>query len=268
MPSLLQKFDPAKSHWRFVKVAFDVSAPHPAYRHVLLALARYADKQGVCYPSHDRLLDDTGYGTKTTIVNALKHWKSVGVLNWKKGWGNAHGRRSNVYQFDYNAMLSLASMKKHSRSDEQPLADNEKPLSTDEQPPGGIGTTTRPNTKVLEVEVPKNKNNPVSEGDAGRLSRTETAEQDHSPPEAYSGEQPQCGSSSEKPQGVLSSPVHEVNAAHAIPTQLMDGVAWDREYGAWGARRDIGRPTTDAERTQISALNKNKVKPHQIQGVQ
>ena len=221
MPSPLQKFDPAKSRWRFVKVAFDLSAPYPAYHHVLLALARYANEQGVCYPSHDRLLDDTGYGTKTTIVNALKHWKSVGVLKWKKGWGNAHGRRSNVYQFDYDAMVALASMKNHSRPDEQPLADDEEPLSTDEQPLGAVGTTTRTNTKFLVVEVPKNKNNPVTEGDAGRPPRTETTRQDHSPPEAHLGEQPQCGSSSEKSPSGFSSGVHDVAAAPAVPTPTL-----------------------------------------------
>jgi hypothetical protein len=265
MPSPLQKFNPAKSRWRFVKVAFDLSAPHPAYRHILLALARYANEHGVCYPSHDRLLDDTGYGTKTTIVNALKHWKSVGVLKWKKGWGNSHGRRSNVYQFDYDAMVALSVMKNHSGPDEQTLSEDEQPLSTDEQPLGTAGTITRPNTKVLVVEVPKNKNNPVTEGDAGRLSRTETTGQEDSPPETHSGEQPLRGSSCEQPHSVISSPRYDVTVASA---GLLDGVAWDEEYREWGARRDIGRPTTEAERIQIAALNKSKAKPYQIQGAQ
>ena len=157
MSSPLQKFDPAKSRWRFVKVAFDPPAPHPAYRHVLLALARYANEHGVCYPSHHRLLDDTGYGTKTTIVNALKHWKGVGVLKWKKGWGNAHGRRSNVYQFDYDTMLALSLMKDHSASDEQPLSTDEEPQSNDEQLTGRGRITTRPNTKAPAVEIPKRR---------------------------------------------------------------------------------------------------------------
>jgi hypothetical protein len=214
--SPLQKFDPAKSRWRFVKVAFDLSAPHPAYRHVLLALARYADDQGICYPSHDRLLDDTGYGTKTTIVNALKYWKSAEVLTWKKGWGNAHGRRSNVYQFHYDAMSALSLMKDHSGFDEQPPAVDEQSLATDEQPLGGVGTTTRPNTKVLVVEDSKNKNNPVTEADAGRLPHREKTGQHQSPPEAHAGEQPHSGYSSEQPHGVLSSS-GGATAAHAVP---------------------------------------------------
>jgi hypothetical protein len=221
MSSPLQKFDAAKSRWRFVKVAFDLAAPHPAYRHVLLALARYANEHGICYPSHARLLDDTGYGTKTTIVNALKHWKSVGVLKWRKGWGNAHGKRSNVYQFDYDTMLALSLMKDHSGSDEQPLSTDEKPQSNDEQPLGGVGTTTRPNTKVLEVEVSQNKNNPVTEADAGRLSHTRTTGQHHSPQEAHSGEQPRAGFSSEQPQSVLSSPGYGVTAAPAVTTPTL-----------------------------------------------
>src|SRR5206468_3323208 len=105
---------------------------------------RYADEHGVCFPSHDRLLDDTGYTTKTTIVNALKFWKTAGVLTWKEGWGNAHGKRSNVYQFDHDTMLALSRMKDHSGSDEQPLAIDEQSLGTDEQTLGGAGTTTRP----------------------------------------------------------------------------------------------------------------------------
>jgi hypothetical protein len=216
MANPLQKFDPAKSRWRFVKVAFDLSAPHPAYRHVLLALARYANEHGVCFPSHKRLLADTGYSTNTTIVGALKFWKSAGVLTWKKGWGNAHGKRSNVYQFDYDAMLALSRMKDHSGSDEQTLATDEQSPAPDEQSVGGAGTTTRPTTKFLVLEGSQSKNSPVTEADAGRLSHRESTGQDQSPPEAYVGEQPLSGPSSEQPRSVLSSPGCNV-AAHTVP---------------------------------------------------
>jgi len=114
----IQKFGAGKSAWRFVKAAFALSAPKPAFRHVLITLASYADENGFCFPSHDRLLLDTGYGTKTTIVGALAYWKKTGVLTWDKGWGNAHGRRSNRYRFNLDAMLALKK-NNHTGGDEQ-----------------------------------------------------------------------------------------------------------------------------------------------------
>jgi hypothetical protein len=248
MTSPLQKFDPAKSRWRFVKVAFDLSAPHPAYHHVLLALARYANERGVCYPSHTRLLDDTGYSTKTTVVNALRFWKSAGVLTWKKGWGNAHGKRSNVYQFDYDAMSALSLMRDHARSDEQPLSSDEQPLGTDEQPPGGVGTTTRPTTKVLVVEAPQYRNNPVTEADAGRPPQIENTRQHQSPPEAHVGEQPHSSSSSGQPPSVLPSSGYD-EPLHTVPKATLADLhgrltpdnqkLWYRRTGGTGGAEGI-----------------------------
>ncbi len=214
VPNFIQNLSPSKSAWRFVKAAFALSAPKPAFRHVLITLASYADENGCCFPSHDRLMSDTGYSTKTTVVNALAFWKKAGVLGWVKGWGNAHGRRSNRYQFNYDAMLALKK-NNHSGCDEQPLsgdeqalAGDEQPLSLHEQPLIVQRTTTKQTTKVLPLEGPSNKN--VQEnrtGAVGQVLENVACGQNAPAPQVQQGEQSHSVLSSEQPFTGSSSPV-------------------------------------------------------------
>jgi|HubBroStandDraft_3_1064219.scaffolds.fasta_scaffold54317_2 hypothetical protein len=92
----LQQFTKKESPWRFLKLALKLRAPEPAFRHVLVTLADHANRDGVCYPSYDLLLAETAYTSKQTITGALKHWKNVGVLKWKKGWGNSQAQVERV----------------------------------------------------------------------------------------------------------------------------------------------------------------------------
>lgn len=210
--SNLQKISPSKSAWRFVKATFALSAPKPAYRHVLITLASYADEDGHCFPSHDRLLLDTGYTSKCTVVAALAFWKKAGVLTWSKGWGNSHGRRSNHYRFNYEAMVALIK-NNHSegeeqplRADEQPLAHDERPLTQDEQTLEGQRTTTVLNTKVLPFEGPSNKNVPGNGTLAGgQFSNKMETGQNESATQAQATRQTISAHSSEQPPRGLSS---------------------------------------------------------------
>lgn len=214
MPNFVQKFGPSKSAWRFVKAAFSLSAPKPAFRHVLITLASYADPNGLCFPSHDRLLLDTGYSTKTTVVSALAFWKKAGVLTWEKGWGNAHGRRSNRYRFNFDMMLTLKK-NNHAGGEEQPLnADEqtltgeEQPLSEEEQTPEGQGTTTKPHTKVLALEGPSDKNvQDIRRGAAGQSFEDLACRQNAPAPQVQQGEQPHSVFSSEQTLIGPSSPL-------------------------------------------------------------
>jgi hypothetical protein len=149
----LQKFVKKPSPYRFLKLALKLRAPEPAYHHVLIMLADHADgddASGVCWPSHKTLMAETGYLSKNTIVCALKYWKDAGVLNWKKGWGNAHvqNKHANVYRFNEDVMRSLVAQQGVTSStnsgevlaqtlgpDEETLRGEAQTLGADEQTP-------------------------------------------------------------------------------------------------------------------------------------
>ena len=252
----LQQFSKKESAWRFLKLAIKLRAPQAAFHHVLLVLASHANPQGVCWPSHRLLMDQTGYTTPTTIVQALKHWKKAGVLTWRKGWGNAHGRRSNVYQFNEAAMWRQIGTQKAEfstttgLSDEQPLARDEQPLATDEQPLTGVGTTTRPMSKVSALEGTSNRTpQPMKEGFARLSSLKSVAE--CTPTESSCAEQPLNGCSYESTLNVHSSPAHD------IP----DALEYDHSEKRWSAKFGIGRSLTTAEIEQMRFLNSSRIRP-------
>jgi hypothetical protein len=119
------------SPWRFLKLAITLRAEKPSYHHVLCVLADYANSDGKCYPSYEQLMERTGYASKHTITDALKHWRDAGVLTWTKGWGNLHGKRANTYQFHEGAMERQIGAQKASR-DESALSADESALGADE----------------------------------------------------------------------------------------------------------------------------------------
>src|SRR5262249_2335680 len=94
-------------------------------------VADYAGRKGRCFPSYEQLMERTGYASKHTITDALKHWRDVGVLTWDKGWGNLHGKRANSYQFHEDAMKRQIGAQKAYR-DESALSADESALSVDE----------------------------------------------------------------------------------------------------------------------------------------
>ncbi len=63
---------------------------------VAWALQEYADKQGICFPSLQRIADDIGI-SKSTVIRSLK------VLE-EQGFIKRHYRKdqSNVYELDYS----------------------------------------------------------------------------------------------------------------------------------------------------------------------
>jgi len=95
--------------WRWLKWALSVPAPkQPAFKFVLVVLANHADEWGTCYPGFELLMRETGY-SKQTISDAIHYWREKGVINWKRGWGNDHARKSNHYAFDAGQLSRLAA---------------------------------------------------------------------------------------------------------------------------------------------------------------
>jgi hypothetical protein len=266
-------------------------SPEPAFGYVLITLAGYANADGVCYPGYGTLMQDTAYTSKQTITGALKYWRGLGVLTWKKGWGNVHKSRPNVYQFHEDAMRTLYAKQKAERGNLNEPVD-ESSVRADEISVEEVRNLSLPGMKahsvvdkVLAAERPSKQNVQAANSGGALFLDVDTGRQEsvqHSP----TRECPVNEISSERsPNGISSS-------AHAVPTdddpsikqaaqfraylmqsdysnvKLLDGVTWYEEDREWGARPGIGRPTTEAERMQIIALNRSKVKPHQIQGAQ
>ena len=100
---MLEQFDKKQSAWRWLKYAVKAWAPNPAYRHVLIVLSDFADVDGLCYPSYETLMERTGLG-RMSVYEALKYWKSTGILKWEKGWGNIYKQVPNVYTFQEDVM--------------------------------------------------------------------------------------------------------------------------------------------------------------------
>lgn len=80
-----------------------------AQRNLLQYYASRARKEGWCNPGHDLITHDTGIG-HYTIDKANAHFRTLGVLSWKKGWGNRYigeKGKSNLYQLDLERMELL-----------------------------------------------------------------------------------------------------------------------------------------------------------------
>jgi hypothetical protein len=209
--SSMQQFNKTESPWRFLKLALKLRAPEPAFRHVLVTLADHANPHGACYPSYDLLLTETAYTSKQTITRALTHWKNAGVLTWKKGWGNSHKRKSNVYQFDEAGMEALIAQQKADGgnltevSDEISVGPGEISMRPDEISMGGGMKAHSLVTKVLIVEGPSNKTSQLPKEGGALLSDEETGAGSSTAKQAHEKESSSHEISSESsPSGISS----------------------------------------------------------------
>jgi hypothetical protein len=264
----LQQFVKKESAWRFLKLALALRAPEPAFRHILITLANHANKDGICWPSYHLLMIETGYTTETTITAAIKHWKLAGVLTWEKGWGNAHSKKSNTYQFHEDAMETLVSQQKTDRgnptdettlrSDEIPLGPDETTLESDEIPLGGCRNHTKPGSKVSVLEQSQLQNGPVLEpGAVTPVLKEKSGRQSCSAPQAQVEETPVSGTSYETPVSGISSP-----AVFRTVAQIIAELPHERQMGLY--RRTNGnygpaeaQAEVDAWRAEHDAAKEN-----------
>ena len=214
-PMTLQQFTAKYGSFKFLKLALLLRAPVPAYRHVLITLADYADgKTGIAYPGYDRLMSETGYASKQTITNALQYWKKAGVLSWRKGWGNVHKQVPNIYRFHDDVIwrmlgtqsgLILESPLSHSRKSTEP--ELESPLSPRKVHP------VVANDSVGE-RLSKNKGGATVEIDSPEPQKPGTAHVEESPISGISYESPLSGISS--PALTIAEIINQLPKAKAM----------------------------------------------------
>lgn len=238
----LRQFDRKDSAWRFLKLALALHTPQPAYAAILIHLANHANHEGVCFPSHALLRKETRY-SKRTIVSALNHWKSVGVLSWKCGWGNAHvpKGRANTYQFHEEVMENLASAIYEQASE----------------------TTAPPTSKQVKSEAPSKCSHSTNkfpcEGPIKNLMSHSSKEA--LTPTSFSFSTGEQEGTAEQPSILPSADI-----AHAsipdIPDpdfELLQACCdLDPKARRWYAKRDIGRELTKQEQRVRAIFNNLK----------
>lgn len=98
-----------ESAWRWVQLARFIRTKTPAQHHLLLVLALHANKAGTCWPSYETLMRRCGFGSKHTVLNALKYLRDeLQILDWKQGHANQFKPCANTYQFRWDEMVALA----------------------------------------------------------------------------------------------------------------------------------------------------------------
>jgi len=85
--------------------ALQVRAGGPSRKAVLLAIANYANEDGVCWPSHGRLADDTEMCVRSvgTIVRELE---DAGLLLSERRNGAGGHRTANQYRLPLTAKVA------------------------------------------------------------------------------------------------------------------------------------------------------------------
>jgi hypothetical protein len=196
---------PKNDQWRFMRAARIIHTDTPAQKLILMLLASHINGQdGSCYPSYDLLMRESGFTSKATITSALQYLRiKLKIVKWTKGWGNAHGRRSNRYQFDFDTMSRLAdesSPDVDESSSDVLLPRDESSSDVDEIPPGQSLRTS--------IEVPaKLKEEPALKNPARALFK------DQQKTEVRKGNPPSLEESS---PSELSSPAHPTPTAPTI----------------------------------------------------
>ena len=69
---------------------------------VLLAVANYADEEGVCWPSHKQLCEDTEL-SRNSIIRALDQLQDMGLLTREGRYRNDGSRTSDLIMLDLGA---------------------------------------------------------------------------------------------------------------------------------------------------------------------
>lgn len=80
-----------------IKKAFEVEGLSAIEKFTLIALADYANEEGVCWPSHKALMKKTGIGNKKTLWKSLTSLENNGLLEINKA-GQNEKKTANIYK--------------------------------------------------------------------------------------------------------------------------------------------------------------------------
>lgn len=87
----------------------------PTAKSVLLAIANYADEEGICWPSQDQLADDTEL-SRHSIMRAIDHLEELGLLSRERRHRKDGSRSSDLIMLDLSSTVLRSTQQ---RSNEQ-----------------------------------------------------------------------------------------------------------------------------------------------------
>lgn len=80
----------------------------PTAKAVLLAVANYADEEGICWPSQDQLSEDTEL-SRHTIMRALDHLEDLGLLSRERRHRKDGSRSSDLIMLDLSSTVQRST---------------------------------------------------------------------------------------------------------------------------------------------------------------
>lgn len=118
--------------------ARSIKTGSPTAKAVLLAVANYADEEGICWPSQEQLAEDTEL-SRHSIMRAIDHLEGLGFLSRERRHRKDGSRTSDLIMLDLSSTWLCST---EQRSNEQRSA---------EQQPKSHSATAEP---VIEPSIP------------------------------------------------------------------------------------------------------------------
>ncbi len=138
--------------FQHVKAAFDLDLPR-SEKFVLVALSRYADAEGYCYPGIERLARDTS-SNERTVMRAIKSLVKRGLVE-KEIRSTSRGRSSNGYQLRLGQQHDIDDTQPDTMSSCPPAQQNTTLATRDAKP-----ATRKPKLDYEAFRVYWNENIP------------------------------------------------------------------------------------------------------------
>lgn len=122
---------------KYLNWAFDIELPANEGKSVLIALANYADEEGSCFPSQEKLALNTGQSI-STIHRHLKHLEDKGYIS-RKARRNGQQRTSDRYYLHMTEPVTVtgrgSGSSGHGESLNRSSCSSEPVTMTEEPPP-------------------------------------------------------------------------------------------------------------------------------------
>ncbi len=140
--------------WQATAWAVRQKAGNPGAKLVLLVIANYADENGECWPSIERLAEETEQG-ESTIRRHLAGLKSAGLLAWERQRRSDGSLSVNRYSLPLDLSTTTARFEHHHRSNRaapalKTDAHHRSPVSAQEEPslePSSIPAHAQPDAQ-------------------------------------------------------------------------------------------------------------------------
>lgn len=107
MPTTKMTKRTRKPSWIYHDLAWKIKVKTPATKLVLTLLGKCANDFGKSYMSYEYIMLCCDIDSRSTVSNAIKQLRLMGVVIWKKGGKRGIAKDANEYKLDMNAMKRI-----------------------------------------------------------------------------------------------------------------------------------------------------------------